>query len=114
MNCPALPPLRLPRPSTAAAVTAAIVLCGCANYFGIHSDKRMAAPASYEAAQSLPAEDGQWPSLDWASQFGDPQLPRLIAEALDGNPSIAQAQARIAKASSYIECCRKRGRIEGE
>jgi NodT family efflux transporter outer membrane factor (OMF) lipoprotein len=106
MNCPALSPLRLPRRSAAAAVAAAIVLCGCANYLGIHSDKRMVAPANYEAAQSLPAEGGQWPSLDWASQFGDPQLPRLIAEALDGNPSIAQAQARIAKASSYIESSR--------
>jgi NodT family efflux transporter outer membrane factor (OMF) lipoprotein len=103
MNCPALSPLRLPRRSVVAAVAAAIVLSGCANYFGIHSDKQMAPPANYEAAQSLPAEGGQWPSLDWASQFGDPQLPRLIAEALDGNPSIAQAQARIAKASSYIE-----------
>ena len=103
MNCPAQSPLRPPRRSVVAAVAASIVLCGCANYFGIHSDKRMAAPANYEAAQSLPAEDGQWPSLDWASQFSDPQLPGLIAEALDGNPSIAQAQARIAKASSYIE-----------
>jgi NodT family efflux transporter outer membrane factor (OMF) lipoprotein len=103
MNCPALSPLRLPRRSVVAAVAAAIVLSGCANYFGIHSDKQMAPPANYEATQSLPAEGGQWPSLDWASQFGDPQLPRLIAEALDGNPSIAQAQARIAKASSYIE-----------
>jgi NodT family efflux transporter outer membrane factor (OMF) lipoprotein len=87
----------------AAAVAAAIVLYGCANYSGIHSDKQMAPPASFEAAQSLPSEGGHWPSLDWASQFGDPQLPKLIAEALDGNPSIAQALARIAKASSYIE-----------
>lgn len=106
MNCPALSPLRLRRRSAAAAVAAAIVLSGCANYFGIHSDTRMAAPANYETAQSLSAEGGQWPSLDWASQLGDPQLPRLIAEALDGNPSIAQAQARIAKASSYIESSR--------
>jgi NodT family efflux transporter outer membrane factor (OMF) lipoprotein len=102
-NYPVLSPLRLPRRSVVAAVAAAIVLSGCANYFGIHSDKEMAPPENYEAARSLPAEGGQWPSLDWASQFGDPQLPRLIAEALDGNPSIAQAQARIAKASSYIE-----------
>jgi NodT family efflux transporter outer membrane factor (OMF) lipoprotein len=103
MNSPGRSSLRLPGRSVVATVAAAIVLSGCANYFGIHSDKRMAPPANYETAQSLPAEDGQWPSLDWASQFGDPQLPRLIAEALDGNPSIAQAQARIAKASSYIE-----------
>ena len=103
MNCPALSPLGPPRRFVAATVAAAIVLSGCANYFGIHSDKRMVPTTNYETEQSLPAEGGQWPSLDWASQFGDPQLPRLIAEALDGNPSIAQAQARIEKASSYIE-----------
>jgi NodT family efflux transporter outer membrane factor (OMF) lipoprotein len=96
-------PLRRPRRLAAVAVAAAIALSGCANYFGIHGDKQMAPPANFEAAQSLPAEGGQWPSFDWANQFGDTQLPKLIAEALERNPSIAQAQARIAKASSYIE-----------
>jgi NodT family efflux transporter outer membrane factor (OMF) lipoprotein len=90
------------RAAVAAAVTA-LALSGCANYIGIKSDKQMASPAQYESAQSVPAQGGQWPSLDWANQFGDPQLPALISEALEGSPSIAQAQARIAKASSYIE-----------
>ncbi|NPT39236.1 TolC family protein, partial [Paraburkholderia xenovorans] len=93
------------RAAVAAAVTA-LALTGCANYFGMKSDKQISSPAQYESAQSLPAQGGQWPSLDWANQFGDPQLPRLIAEALEGSPSIAQAQARIAKASSYIESSR--------
>lgn len=96
---------RLPvgvRPALAAAA-AAFALAGCANYFGIKSDKQIATPAQLESAQSLPAQGGQWPSLDWAKQFGDPQLPQLIDEALAGNPTIAQAQARVAKASSYIE-----------
>jgi len=66
----------------------------------------MSSPAQYESSQSLPSQGGQWPSLDWANQFGDPQLPQLIAVALDGNPSIAQAQARLAKAQSYIESSR--------
>ncbi len=89
-----------------AAAVAALALAGCANYFGIKSDKQIAPASQFETAQSLPAEGGKWPSLDWAAQFGDPQLPKLIDEALAGNPSIAQAQARIAKASSYIESSR--------
>jgi outer membrane protein TolC len=32
-----------------------------------------------------------------------PQPPKLIAEALEGSPSIAQAHARLAKASPYID-----------
>src|SRR3984957_12581014 len=94
--------------SALAAAVAAFALAGCANYAGIKSEKQIAQPQSdaLQAAQSLPSQDGQWPSLDWAKQFGDPQLPQLIDEALAGNPSIAQAQARIAKASSYIETSR--------
>jgi NodT family efflux transporter outer membrane factor (OMF) lipoprotein len=94
--------------SAFAAAVAAFVLAGCANYAGINSDKQIAQPQSdtLQAAQSLPSQGGQWPSQDWAKQFGDPQLPQLIDEALAGSPSIAQAQARIAKASSYIESSR--------
>lgn len=94
--------------SALSAAVAAFALAGCANYAGIKSDKQIAQPQSdaLQAAQSLPSQGGQWPSLDWAKQFGDPQLTQLIDEALAGSPSIAQAQARIAKASSYIESSR--------
>ncbi|KVE30948.1 efflux transporter outer membrane subunit [Burkholderia sp. TSV86] len=98
-------PLSASRSATAVAA-AVLVLSGCANYFGIKSDKTIAPATQFESAQSLPAQGGRWPTLDWANQFGDPQLPKLIDEALEGNPTIAQAQARIAQASSYIESSR--------
>jgi len=101
------------QPRRAAAVVAAataaatvFALAGCVNYAGIKSDKQIAPASQFDSAQSLPSEGGQWPTLDWAEQFGDPQLPRLIDEALQGSPSIAQAQARLAKAASYIESSR--------
>jgi NodT family efflux transporter outer membrane factor (OMF) lipoprotein len=84
------------------AAAAAVGLAGCVNYAGISSDKQIAPPAQFETKQSLPAQGGQWPDMDWAGQFGDPQLPALIDEALKGNPSIAQARARIEKATSYV------------
>jgi NodT family efflux transporter outer membrane factor (OMF) lipoprotein len=94
-------------PATAAAVTAAVLtLAGCANYAGIHSDKTPLHAQALESSRSLPAQGGVWPSLDWAAQFGDPQLPHLIDEAIADSPSIAQAQARVAKAGSYIESAR--------
>jgi NodT family efflux transporter outer membrane factor (OMF) lipoprotein len=94
------------RAAAAAAALAVLAIAGCVNYAGIKSDKAPASATGFETRQSLPAEGGQWPSLDWANQFGDPQLPKLIGEALEGNPSIAQAQARLAKAQSYIETSR--------
>ena len=104
ISSPASPRVRAARGAIAAGVAVAtLVMAGCANYAGIKSDKQITSASALESAQSLPNEGGQWPSLDWASQFGDPQLPKLIDEALQGNPSIAQAQARIAQAQSYIE-----------
>lgn len=84
------------------ALTATLILAGCVNYVGIDSDKHIASPGEYETKQSLPAGGGQWPSTDWAKQFGDPQLPKLIDEASAGNPTMAEARARIEKASAYV------------
>ncbi|MGF6905452.1 TolC family protein, partial [Paraburkholderia sp. GAS348] len=84
------------------ASAALLTLGGCVNFAGIKSDHHIEAPSKYEASESLPAEGGKWPSLDWSEQFGDPQLPRLIDEALKGNPDIDEARARIDKATSYV------------
>ncbi|WP_395063255.1 efflux transporter outer membrane subunit [Paraburkholderia silvatlantica] len=78
-------------------------LAACANYAGIHSDAKMAQPQQFETAQSLPQEQGHWPSADWVDQFGDAQLKALIAEALQGSPSVEQAKARVAQAQAYSE-----------
>ncbi|RQH04420.1 efflux transporter outer membrane subunit [Paraburkholderia dinghuensis] len=86
---------------TGLSVMLAALLPACANYAGIHSDKQMAKPQQFETTQSLPAEGGHWPAANWADQFGDAQLKALIEEALKGNPTIAQARARIAGAQAY-------------
>jgi len=78
-------------------------LSACASFSGINSDKRMASPRQFETAQSLQAENGHWPDADWVDQFGDAQLKALLAEALKSNPTIAQAQARVAAAQASSE-----------
>jgi NodT family efflux transporter outer membrane factor (OMF) lipoprotein len=84
-------------------VMLAAVLSACANYAGISSDKQMAQPQTYATQQSIPADHGQWPAADWADQFGDAQLRALLAEALQGNPSVEQARARVAAAAVYSD-----------
>ncbi|MGA4212737.1 efflux transporter outer membrane subunit [Ralstonia nicotianae] len=79
------------------------VLAGCANYAGIHSDKRMAEPTSFITSQSLPSEQGHWPAAGWAAQFGDAQLKALIDEALQDSPSLEMAHARVAAAAAASE-----------
>ncbi|MGF6656968.1 NodT family efflux transporter outer membrane factor (OMF) lipoprotein [Paraburkholderia youngii] len=79
------------------------VLAACANYAGIHSDKQIDQPQQLETSRSLPQEQGHWPSADWVDQFGDAQLKALIAEALQGSPTLEQARARVAQAQAYSE-----------
>lgn len=79
------------------------VLSACANYAGIHSDKRIAQPQQFETSHSVPAEQGRWPDVEWAGQFGDAQLTALIAEALRSSPTLEQASARVRQAWAYSE-----------
>jgi NodT family efflux transporter outer membrane factor (OMF) lipoprotein len=90
--------------AAASLLAAALLsLAGCINYAGIKSHAHLGAPDQLAATQSLPAQGGRWPDVNWAAQFGDPQLATLIAEALENSPSVAQARARIAAASAYTE-----------
>ncbi|MGN6318678.1 efflux transporter outer membrane subunit [Trinickia sp.] len=94
------------RPQAAKLAASAIIaaaLSGCANYAGIHSDKRMASAEQFETAHSLPAEHGRWPTADWAEQFGDAQLKALIAQALKDSPTLEQAGARLRQAQAFSE-----------
>ncbi|WP_255665401.1 efflux transporter outer membrane subunit [Legionella sp. 16cNR16C] len=75
-----------------------LVMPGCVNYSGIRNKQTLATPATFQTKKSLPEKNGQWPDLCWARQFGDPQLPLLIAEALRDNPQIQAAGARVDKA----------------
>ncbi|WGS53323.1 efflux transporter outer membrane subunit [Paraburkholderia sp. D15] len=85
------------------SVLFAAVLSACANYAGIHGDQKTAEPRQFATQQSLPAEQGHWPGVDWADQFGDAQLKALLAEALKASPTLDQARARVAAASAFSE-----------
>src|SRR5262245_37690017 len=53
---------------------------------------------TYAAQESFRAPRGEWPVSSWWTSYGDPQLDALIAEALAGAPSLAQAEARLRRA----------------
>lgn len=81
----------------------ATALAACMNYRGIRSDSRPASAADYPAVVSIPTQGGAWPAMDWSARFGDPQLGALIQEALANSPTLAQAKARVQKASAYVQ-----------
>ena len=58
--------------------------------------------AAYASDQSLAAPAADWPTSDWWTAYGDPQLNGLIAEALAGSPDMATAKARIEKSRAAL------------
>ncbi|WP_284399336.1 efflux transporter outer membrane subunit [Dyella lipolytica] len=78
-------------------------LAACVNYRGIRSDSHPASIDDYSAAVSIPTQGGAWPAMDWSERFGDPQLTALINEAVANSPTLAEAKARVEKASAYTE-----------
>jgi NodT family efflux transporter outer membrane factor (OMF) lipoprotein len=88
-----------------AALAASLVLAGCASFSGIEPHAAMRSPESV----GLDA-NGTGPAFraadDWWRAFGDDQLDALMTQALQGNPSLRIAQARLARAQAMSEAAR--------
>lgn len=93
---PALARRRSPKlPLT--ALCAALLMAGCA----VGPDYQPP-PVPSGASQAAFKEDGPWrpaapkaadAESPWWSQFGDPQLDALVAQAMTASPTLAQASA---------------------
>jgi NodT family efflux transporter outer membrane factor (OMF) lipoprotein len=91
----------------ALAMSLFLVLAGCVSSGGLHPSATLVEPTSLNADQSLAAariSPAAWPTQDWWSGLGDPQLDALIAEALKDNPDLvaADARARAAQAEAGV------------
>jgi NodT family efflux transporter outer membrane factor (OMF) lipoprotein len=76
------------------------VLAGCASTRGIAPEGRPLDPDTLSIQRSVDARlsAAAFPRQDWWTAFGDPQLDRLVAEALAGTPTLALADARVREA----------------
>jgi len=78
-------------------------MTGCADMSSIDSKaslrdaSSLGLPAANASASKVSAV-----SAEWWRDFGDRQLDSLIAQALQSNPSLKLAQARLARAHSYM------------
>ncbi len=95
----------------AAATALTLALAGCASSGGLHPDGTPIDPSSLKIDRSLAhLSAAAWPTTDWWTGLGDPQLDALIAEALKNNPGlgVADARARAAQAEAGVaEAARK-------
>ena len=89
----------------AAATALTLALAGCANSDGLRPDGVLNNPTNLRLQKSLARLDvspAAWPSEDWWTGLGDPQLSALINEALTDNPDLAMADARAREAQSLV------------
>jgi NodT family efflux transporter outer membrane factor (OMF) lipoprotein len=88
--------------SIALALIAATAVSACAALPGAVPRPQPTTIADLAADKSLAAPAEDWPNDRWWEAYGDPQLSTLIDEALNGGPTLAQAQARLAEANAQV------------
>ncbi|KWK16174.1 RND transporter [Burkholderia stagnalis] len=87
----------------AASLVISFALGGCVPS-GFLPSLSLRAPADDALAHTVgPGAGGAWPAPDWVAQFQDPQLDQLIADALQQNPDLQVAQARLRVAQAQLQ-----------
>ena len=82
---------------------ATALLAACASTGGLQPAAEPHPIDDHVVTRSLsgaPLSPAEFPAQDWWRSFGDPQLDALVAEALQGSPSLAAADARVRKAQA--------------
>jgi NodT family efflux transporter outer membrane factor (OMF) lipoprotein len=81
----------------------ALSLAGCASMRGLHTRATATDPNSVDAGQSLSHvvfSPAAWPKAEWWRDYGDPQLDRLVDNALHDQPGLRIAEARVRQAQA--------------
>ena len=76
-------------------------LTACASLPGEGPRVVIRSESAYATAQTFTAAKREWPQAAWWQAYGDAQLDALITEAMAGAPSVAGADARVARARAY-------------
>jgi NodT family efflux transporter outer membrane factor (OMF) lipoprotein len=84
-----------------AALVTALALAGCASTHGLAPSTHPLDANRLATSHTLAGlSDAAFPTQDWWTAFGDPQLDALIAEALTGTPGLDAADARVRQAQA--------------
>lgn len=112
-------PTLMTRFALTAAAVATLLLSACADMGHIKPQATLLDPNSLGAGTEIGRAHGPiaWPKQAWWSELHDPQLDQLLATALDGNPTLHAAQARVRQAESitgvYEEATRPHAELAG-
>ncbi|WP_225561860.1 efflux transporter outer membrane subunit [Rhodanobacter sp. DHB23] len=82
---------------------ATVMFTGCASTAGLHTQATMRDVNQVQATRSLSGTSlsvAAWPQDEWWTEYGDPQLDRLMDNALNGQPGLRIAEARVRQAQA--------------
>jgi NodT family efflux transporter outer membrane factor (OMF) lipoprotein len=91
---------RIGRPATLLLL---LLSSACASVPNLGPKPEPRSASDFAAAQSLAAMHTDWPADGWWKRYGDPQLVRLIDEALAGSPDLAATAARMRAAEGFAQ-----------
>ena len=92
------------RPLSVVAMAVLLALAGCADMSGIDPHAPLRQPDSLGLPTASTAVKLPNPvASDWWHAWGDPQLDRLVKQALQDNPSLKIAQTRLARALAVTD-----------
>ncbi len=89
----------------AAVLACLFALAGCVAP-GRDAAVRIKPASTYAAASLTTPVAAAWPNAEWWRAYGDPQLDRLIATALQDSPDVAAAAARVNRAEALVRTAR--------
>jgi NodT family efflux transporter outer membrane factor (OMF) lipoprotein len=92
----------IPKRSAAIAGTlfASLLLTACASFQNIKPSGKQIDKLALTPPANITQTSDAWPKDDWWLAYADPQLNRLMQLALANSPSLATAQARLARAQA--------------
>jgi NodT family efflux transporter outer membrane factor (OMF) lipoprotein len=82
------------------ALAGALVLAGCASFTPFTPSTKTLDSVSLSTPVGVAKTSADWPQEQWWKSYGDAQLDRLLAHALENSPSLKVAQTRIARAQA--------------
>ena len=97
--------IRIPPPGTHFAIPAllSLALGGCAGGPSVAPGPALASAGQFKASQTLAGPVSPWPQEEWWRRYQDPQLDRLIEEAMANSPTLEITAARVRRADAVTE-----------
>src|SRR5690242_19131089 len=87
---------------------ASALVAGCASTAGLSTQAEPRSAAQLAVGRTISGTPiaASWPRTDWWQSLNDPQLDRLIEEALAGSPTLRAAEARTRAALAVADTAR--------